>query len=422
MASNNRVDIEITAEDRASGVIANLQRNLGGMGGMANIAQVALGSLASAGVVAGLQAISSAVGKITSGLAEAAQMQTQLLTAANSVSINLKVNLPEAEEIQKKLNQNIAIAAATQPGNNADYVAISNTVASSIAKAYQGKPKEFLDATTNLVKGAGLLASSSGIDAGSAGSTISRFINGTTGFNALKNIDFFEKNPILVQKLEEAAKSQGLSTEQLQKWTQSQRVDIFNTALGSVVTPEFLSRLNNTAEAKMQSMQATLFDQNTGIFGFLRDIDSLGGISVLDTFNNFLTTFGVFSSTIKKLQDSLGIAIDPMELLGNGINYLNDVLVEITEYLNGFSLSGLQSFDLASFGSSLGVWFSERLRSMIDTILTFDSGGLAFQAADFVAMLVRTTLNFIDNVDFGVVFKVIVSVILGLSRHLLYLP
>ena len=79
MASNNRVEIEITAEDRASGVIANLQRNLGGMGCMANVAQVALGSLASAGVIAGLQAISSAVGKITSGLAEAAQMQTQLL-------------------------------------------------------------------------------------------------------------------------------------------------------------------------------------------------------------------------------------------------------------------------------------------------------------------------------------------------------
>ena len=128
----NRVEIDITAEDRASGVIANLQRNLGGLGGSAGIAQVALGNIASTAMLAGLQAVSSAINGIVNGLTSAAKMETSFLSAAKGISLNLKVDFSEAEEMQKRIATTISKLAATQPGEDSDYLAFSNGLSDSL--------------------------------------------------------------------------------------------------------------------------------------------------------------------------------------------------------------------------------------------------------------------------------------------------
>ncbi len=408
--ANNRIEIDITANDRATVVINNLNDNLGRISKTGNIAQIALGNLASAGLIAGLNAVSGAIGKITSGLSEAAKLQTSFLTAANSTGLNLKISLPEAEEIQKQLGKAVSIAAASQPGNNQDYLTIANAISGSVAKAYQGRPKEFLDATTQLVKGAGLLTVAANVDPTSAGTTIGRFVNGTSSFNQLRLIDFFEKNPDLVQRIDAVAKQRGLETEKLQQWTQEQRISVFNAAVGQIVTPEFLARLNNTAEAKLQMVQSSLFDQQTGLFGFMREIPKLGNLSVLDSFNNLLTTILGVSETASKLANALGITIDPMYVLASGINNFNDVLVKVGSWLGALDPSKLKfNGGLGDIGANITKWLNKGISGLLNAVETFDGVAFGRWLASITNLLMRNIASIVINFDWYKAFLVLTT-------------
>lgn len=424
--SSNQVDIDISANDQASEVVQNLIGNFINLG---NVANVVMGNLAAAAIFTGLNAVNDTVQNIKQGLLEAAAIQTQFISAANSTSLNLKINLPDAEALQKQLGKSISIAAASQPGTNSDYVEIANMISGSIARAYEGKPKEFLDATSELVKGAGVLANSAGIDPTNAGSVMGRFLNGTSSFKQLRNIDFFEKNQDLVFKIEEIAQAKGLQTKDLQNWTQRQRVEILTAATTAVVTPEFLARLNDTAEAKLQTMQANLFDPQIGLFGFLREIPSLGNLTVLDTFNNLLTTIDQFGQAIGRLSDSLGISVDPMKVLADFINFINETLLRLTVFTDGLATNrkgGIdgQKLDLgAIFGGmfegiaaifkdgNLGSMAAEALNKgiswLLDGLMNMDGMAIGKAIGAMATSLVKNISNFITQINWVEVLGII---------------
>ncbi len=422
--ANNRVEIDITANDRATAVVSNLNRNLLQLGSSGNMVQVVLGNMASGGLVAGLsavagtigavvlgfQAVSSALSGVMSGIREASTLQTSFLTAANSTGLNLKISLPEAEEIQKKLGTSISLAAATQPGSTQDYLTIANVISGSIARAYQGKPKEFLDASTELVKGAGLLSLAANVDPASAGTTIGRFVNGTSSFSQLRLIDFFEKNPDLVEKIDAVAKERGLETEKLEAWTQKQRVDVFNAAIGQIVTPEFLARLNNTAEAKLQIAQAAMFDPQTGLFGFMREVKGLGGLSALDSFNNLLTTVLGVSETGSKLAKALGITIDPMYVLGTGINIFNDILVKVGGWLGSLDPDKLKiTGSLGGIGNGVTEWLNKGISSLLKSVENFDGVAFGGWLANITNVLMRNISSFLINFEWWKALQTILT-------------
>lgn len=432
---SNSINIDITASDRASVVINNLNNNVRGLND--SFKASFLGNFGASAALAGLGAIKDAIGGIKNAIAEAASIQTRFIAAANGTAISLKVDLDTGVDIQKKLGAEIAKAAAAQPGDNQDYVNIANGISTSIAKAFAGNSDGFLKTTSNLTKNAGLLANSAGIDGVSAGSTISRFISGSSSFSQLRNIDFFEKNQLLVSKIDEFARARGLDPKNLQKWTQQQRIDVLNAATSAIVTPAFLARLNNTAEAKLQSFKAYLFDPQIGIFGFLRSIPRLGDRSILDSFNGLLTTIAVLGTSVSRITSILGLGLDPLEPLGNLIDWLNDFLVGVSRFLDGLSIKQVKSFSIATLlntaiatiadainnfdGAKAGAFLAGITnglqKSITKVFLDTDWGKLGGTVAKLALEVFRGIFSYLSNIDYGAVLQGLFSVFQAACRY-----
>lgn len=432
---SNSINIDITASDRASVVIGNLQKNMSSLSD--SFKGSFLGNFGASAALAGLSAIKDAVGGIKNAFLDAAKIQTQFVTAANSTALNLKVNIDTGFDIQKKLGKEIAKAAAAQPGDNQDYVNIANGISGSIARAFAGNPEGFLKATSKATSNAGLLANSAGIDGVSAGSTISRFINGSSGFAQLRNIDFFEKNQDLVFQIDKLSKAQGLDPKNLQHWTQKQRIDIFNAATSAIVTPAFLARLNNTADAKLQSFKAYLFDPQVGLFGFLREMPSLGDRSVLDSFNGLLTTISFLGASASRISAMLGFGFDPLAPLGNLIDWFNDLLVGVSKYLDGLSLKQVKAFNISSIfnaaidsfssmvknfdGSKTGAVLAGITNGILNSITrmflttNWSKVGAAVSKLAFEAF--RTIVSYFLNIDYGAVLQGLFSIFQAICRY-----
>ncbi len=298
--AQNRVEIDINANDNATGAINRVVGNFSRLNNSVSTGNASLasfmGNLGAGLVFKGLDIAIGKVGQIKSGLLEASKIQAQQVMTANTTALALKVSLPEGEAIAESLMSKLSKAAAAQPGDTEDYLKVFNGLNGAVARAVGGDKEEYERSVIELSRTAGLLATSAGVSVEEAGLSVGRLIDGTLSLSEARQLDLFTKNPELLSKFKDLAVAKGLDPEDIKTWAKKDLLQTAEEALGAIASPELLARLNSTAESKLASIQTALFNPREGVFGFLRKIEPLGGKTILDAFSNFLDSFSTFRS------------------------------------------------------------------------------------------------------------------------------
>lgn len=434
MASNNNVVINIRANDEASVVIRNLNSQLDN-GLTKSLGRATLGAnLMTGAITAGLQAVGNLASKSISLFKEAATTQTSIISTAGNVMKLTGLNFKQATSFVEDFQSEMAKVAATLPGMASEFADFGRGILDDVLPAFTGldgkldsiERKAALSSVKDLSTYGTLLAKSAGMDATAASSQAAFFLSGTRSMNQLKKLDLYEKNTTFRNELERILNGRDpkdLSKEERFKaFLQAARLD-----------PEVLKGLSESVEGVFGLVNDKIFGLETGIFGFMRDLDSQteGKQTALSSINQSLLALfgpgGLFENldiSLRKLGISLG---DPMLALKNGADSFTRNIKNINEFFKDFNdtndISFLKSnlssiFNLEGLGNKLAAFTNRGL----DFLGTLDWGSVFGFVGTKLAELFNEIFRFIIKLDFvkigDVILKALGGLFIGLGKFL----
>lgn len=185
-------------------------------------------------------------------------------------------------------------------------------------------------------------------------------------------------------------KEQGI--DQLDEINVGERLQLLEKIINASLSDETLDKLGDTLSGTWEGFLGSLFGEQTGILSIMRDLNETteGTQSVFTEIKVLATSVlgkgGLFSSIANLLQ-SLGINIDIMPKLRDGVISLNQFVQGITQYLTNFTS-----------GTSIFVSFSpQRLGLMLGTLITDMFSGLVSVAPSLIDSLVGFAINGIQT-------------------------
>lgn len=324
----NRVVVNLSVKDDIS---KHLRSVKGGFDVLRGAGNGILGVFTQMAISAdGIATTLGAVSKLFSGIGAGMKGEISALSAANSLSVVMKLDPTEAKATINQLQTELATSAAKMPGSAEDYASAAGqyaAVVGGIAKDTQ----DFISISKRLATNSMVLAEGSGADKSQAAAVTSRLLSGSSSLSELKRNDAFEKDPLLRNALSREFKASGLSET---KTGQDPKAILraYLAATDSIITPQYLSDLTNTAKAQLDSLKDSLFSPRIGIFGFLRKIEfgDNRGRTGLDSINTLLKSVTYLGEQAAKALKTLGFDVDPM-----------DVIIDIADWFsslaNGFS-------------------------------------------------------------------------------------
>lgn len=392
MSYDNTVKFLFTATDNVTRVVQGINNSLSSLTGskssMGGVAASFLGNLGSAAVIGSIGIVTQGFQKLTGSIGEASQAQTQFITTASGLSNSLGVPIDKSKALLETLQKDLSVAAASLPGENRDYMAVLNQLSGTVAKEFKGNTDGFQQAVKDLtIRTAALGSTIPGLTGDASGMTINRLISGGGGWGELKQLDLLQKNQQLREAIESSAKEEGLSMAKWQQYTTAQRLKVVQKALKTVATDALFNEFQDTAESIMQSMKSSLFDMQTGVFGFMRRVGSREDRSALDAFTTVLKRVQNLGKAGNRLAKTVGFVIDPMEGLIDMFDSIGNLLGNIT-YVIDVSKPKDALNNVAGY---LGQWVGEMFRNAVKGVKTIDSG--------FLAKIWNMVANFITNVD-----------------------
>lgn len=395
--SNNQVIVTLSARDLISPQLANLRANIDSVGARARASisardllgmtpdQIRLlrenmrlldppdesqgflgaslfGNLGAQAIAAGISLISQGVSRLQGQLLDAAKQQTTSLAQAGDLSTQLGVSFSNAKNLVADTRAEVSRMAAALPGENADYNAIFGQISATVAKGSMGDVTKFKKDALELTQSYGALASIRRIDPYQAGSVVNRLLAGTRGIGeSFSQDDITQKSPLLRDYIQAQLKIIGKSEDDWKSLTLETRKNILISAGKQAVSRETLESFDGTVDSMLAIAQSTIFDQDIGIFGFLRKIKEAQGRSGLDAVQSALASLGNLFNTLGDIGKSLGITSEtPMAMVIRVIDWFTDRTNELTGILNGGDLLEVIDWDgIAedfgySFGKSLG--------------------------------------------------------------------
>ncbi len=283
------------------------------------------------------------IGKIQEGFAglrnafeQAKELQLSAVSNASTLEQLAKnLDYSGAENALNGLNKRLAKAAAALPGTTADYVSIAQGIQDNIVEAYsdpQGNlnVKGWEDAASKLATMYGVIqASTPGVTSDAVVATLSKAMGGTSSMAEMKQLDLFQKNPVLISKLEEAIKKEG--GKELKDLTIDKRIAALTNAAEVMASKEFQERAGQTVEGLSQGFISSITDPSTGLFGLFRDLDEStvkvesAFEAINDIFKTALGEGGLFGS-LGRLGKSLFGSVDPMKVFRSGLELFNKAL------------------------------------------------------------------------------------------------
>lgn len=404
MASNNNVRITLSARDEASKVIDGLQRSIDGSILKANLLSTAL-----------ISGISSAVSSLNNKFKESTQLQLNNITGASTYAALTGRSFSDAEQVISKINDSLAEAAASLPGNTQAYKDIALGIQDNLIPAFvdaNGVFNEgaFLEGLQDITKGLGVMGAASDVASKDVSKFTAKFLGGTS-ISGLSQLLFAEANPAFLSLVEKKLAASGKKLEQL---TVKERAEILRAVQAQLVTPDTIKAASNSVGGLIESLKSSLFEPSKGLFGLMRDLDkkTKGEQSVLSALNDGLAALigedGLLT-TLGKTMSLLGITFgDPMELLRNGILFFTDKIKQLNNILTDFNkdkdvetlkskvsgfLADLLPKDLGSLAQSLN--------GKLADLLPEDLGPLAQSAGEGLAKLVNSAFDFLKGLDYG---------------------
>ncbi|BBD59504.1 hypothetical protein NIES2109_22910 [Nostoc sp. HK-01] len=427
MASNTVV-ITLQANNQAAPVVSQLANQIESrLGGAFQKASFNAGLMLK-GLEAGLSAVTSLIGNLTSGLTKAIDAQTENITVAGNIMKLTGQNFQQATDFVDRFSESISKVAAALPGTTSDYVdfgkAIVDDVIPAIREVNGSINPEKLQKELEAVSTYGtLLAQQAKVSSTQAAQSLSKFLGGTATKSELTQNDFFQKNTTFRNALfAEVDKLGG----DIRKLTVQQRLEIFKKAAN--IPGEVLKAQSQSIAGLTASFVSNLFDPQTGLFGFARDLDKTtkGSQSALSALNEGLLLLvgddGLLS-TIGKLLTALGVeAIDPMVALRGTILNINSKIRELKDFLDNtldaldqglkvnIASDFLQNFNISGLGGGIGRFFN----GLFDQLAGMNWSAVFSVIGVLAANLINEIAKFINTLDFGKLLSVVVSVAGGL--------
>lgn len=421
--SKNKVEVLLTARDEISGTLKGLVAGF-------------------TATLAGLAVAGLAVLNLKSGIEDAAKVQTSMVVSAGDVGTLMGVSYGKALSTVKDLQAEISKMAASLPGETSGYASIANSITATLALSSKGNLKTFKEDAIEITRTLGLLAATKGADMNQAGGAANKFLSGSQSFTEAKSNDIFEKNPIFFIYLKDALKSIGKQEGDWQKLSQEVRNKTFKIAGKKAFTTEMLSNLDGTADSLIQGIKSGLFDAQTGVFGFMRELKGLGNRTALNSVQDSLKALMFVSDSGSKFLAKYGLSFDPMEIVARGFDFATQALNGINQVLSGngmstladmfsiFDMRNLKKIDFKKGVANLSKFagsFLDGLRGLDTTVLAdgfnsllsmfaeglknFDAAKTGQFLADLLSVAFTKSWDFTGRIDWGKLYQVITDAI-----------
>jgi hypothetical protein len=377
--ARNVVVVTLDGKDNLSGVIDGIGGKLKGLGGGM------FGGL----LDMGFNAAKGAVDGFVESLNKAKDSQSDLVKTIGSLASTINQPYEQAEALTAKITEGLAGYAAALPGETDQYVKLFRAISDDVASANMEMNNGALD-TAKYEKQVTTLASKfqalgDGLSFNQVLNPLQKILSGGS-LAQLKNLKYFQSNPILLKRLEEA-----LGGKELKDLTGQERVDVAIKALDMTLTDDTIKRLSSTVDSQVQSLMTTLFDPTTGVFGLLRDLDKQaeGQQTAFAAINELVTDVigsdGLLYSFAELLK-SFGVDFgDPMQALHDGVKFMSARVKDLTGFFK--RLKDLQYFNpelgqklISDIPGKFAAFLSSGVRGLGDWIGGLDLAGLANRA------------------------------------------
>lgn len=398
------IDLVIKARDGASSILASINAALldtrdvgdGAAGSMGNLSNAfALGAIKAQLFSVALGKVQQSIGFVQSKLMEATTIQTENIQNIGTLSSLTNISYDQAGDFVDKLNTRIAEMGKTLPVAAQDIKSVAGAIQDDLIEAFKtanGVNFEGLEtALVGISSDFAVLGKSANVAAGDVQLGLARFLGGASAAE-YEQLNLFDRNNALKNQLKRQLK--GRENKNL---TVQERIQILQSVGSKLNSPETRKRLASSVQGLISNFQDTLFDPDTGIFGFMRDVDPKlkGRQSVLTAFNAALDELigdnGLFSN-VGKLLAAAGIQLaDPMALLKSGIDTftaglqkINEALGAAREFYNmGSNLPQVLKSLISYFGITKNIFNLERYRN-IGSSLGRAVGSFGVKALDFL--------------------------------------
>lgn len=389
----NIIKIFLEGQDAVSPKIAGIRQNVLGLS-----SSVSGVGLAVAGWSTAFSAAGNLLGKISGSFKDAVRAQGDQITTAGTFAAVTGKSFGDSLKFVRDFNKELTIVANDLPGTAQDYKTIANAISDNLVGAFKDAKgnldiKPFKQALTDISSSFGALSVSSGVDSFSTSDAVARLLDGQVG--ALKLI-FFDKNPVVRNLLTQELQKQG---KQISDWAAldiKQRAKILQTVSKQTLTPDLVKASSVTIEAITGTIQSTLFDPESGIFGLLRQVDLKNPNStVLAAFGQALQAGVDFVTQVNRVLKALGVDLgDPMKRLYNvtlyvaaKIRYVTDSLSKLADVIGvgGISKESAETA-IRKFYNNFGFGLNQLTTKVFNFI-----GDNAPAIINFVTKLINTT-------------------------------
>jgi hypothetical protein len=399
MASSNRIEVDLIANNLINGVLDGLQNKIGAIDN-----QVAggafFGSLWANLATSAISLVTDKVGDLFQALDDAGQKQTEQLATASDVATQLAVPLDRAKSLVLETQGEISKIAAALPGVTAGYNSVFNSIAPTIAKQFKGDTEAFKSVAMDITKRVGVLAAIRNVDTGFAGSAMNRFLAGTMTWGEAGIQDIFQKNPMLRDAIMSQAKAMGVSLDKWKTLNDGVRLTIVRNALKIATPDSLIDSFEGTYQSMIEGLKTDLFDPLIGAFGMLRKVDQAGGRNVLDAATQLLRAFTSLGDTIGEVAKRLGFDDDPLMPLFAVLDFFSDIVNSANLVLSGH-------MDFKGLTDGYGSFINNIYKNILQAITALNPSDIASAIGsgfEYYIGFLTNVLRTIDWVQVGEIF------------------
>jgi hypothetical protein len=378
--------------------------------------------------------IQRGIGAFQANLGENMQLQLSNMTTASSLAAMTGQSFEDAGLMVDRLNGRLAASAANLPGVTSDYQMIARGITDNLIPAVKDAAgavdtQRLENELVKISEAYGVLGAGAGLAGQQVVFGLSRALGGAS-LAELKQFEFFQELPQVMNFLEESLKATG---QDLKSLDPAARLKLLQDAAQKFVTDEFKSRAGESVDGLIQGFKSGLFDPVSGVFGMSRDLElEVSGVqSVFTSFNDFLKALvgsdGLYGG-VSKLLNSLGLTVDPMKILQVGFNKATaaikvvsgfvknlqavaeaggdagDILRLIPIYVGGFKnrvTQGLDRIAAAPIGEMLGNLFNGMTANAGALLSKVDGGAIGAAIGRFAGIAFNHLTTLISTIDFG---------------------
>lgn len=335
------------------------------------------------GSVNALRGIASTIlGDITGGIRQTitennltAQVQRgmsaeqEAIGGASAIQAKGGLTFEQGRATFESTRRELAKLAATLPGTTEQYLSIYAGIQDELVESFRGidrkldpaELKNFQKNAIEISKDAGILSDAAGLNPNFARMGLARALNGTSSFAQLRQLQYFQDQPQIVDEMVRLAKLK--NANELSELDAQSRALVVQQAQAKFVTPERVEAAKASLDSTFQGAKDSLFGMQ-GSLSIQRDLG--GGENVYKSVSAAVKSLigeGGFLSELGTQATAAGLkAGDPMVALKNTIDSINGALKEAT--------AGMQTFFQTDLGRGLVETFNQ-VQSAVGAIPEF---------------------------------------------------